>query len=105
MINGNGRKGYNLGLWNCRRALISRDRVASTKLVEVKEFLKKKNLHLLCLVESDLHGEASRQKKQHPLTTKDINDILEIPGYNIILPKSWQIHGQARVLVIARDEL
>ena len=59
---------------------------------------------MLCLAESDLHGEASRQKKQHPLTTKDINDILEIPGYNIILPKSWQIHGQARVLVIARDE-
>ena len=34
-----------------------------------------------------------------------LTDILEIPGYNIILPKSWQIHGQARVLVIARDEL
>ena len=105
MINRNRGKGYNLGLWNCRRGLIGKDKIASTKMVEVKQFLQKKNHHMLCLVESDLHGLTSRQKKLHPLTTKEINQTLEIPGYKIILPKSWQVHGQARVLVIAKEEL
>ena len=56
MINGNGRKGYRIGLWNCRRGLITEEKNASRKLVEVQQFIQKKSLHILCLVESDLHS-------------------------------------------------
>ena len=56
-------------------------------------------------VKAGLHGEASRQRIANPLNTKDIHNILGIPGYKLILPSSWQAHGQARLLVIAREEL
>ena len=105
IINGNGRKGYNIGLWNCRRGLIDREKCASIKMVEVKQFLERKNLHILCLVESDLHSHISRYIRRHPLNNEEIQNILGVPGYKIILPKSWQLHGQARILIFAKEEL
>ena len=77
----------------------------SMKITDVKTFLKKKNLHMLCLVEADLHSSTSRYKRLQPLTTKDIHENLEIPGYRILLPRAWGAHGQARVMVYARNEL
>jgi hypothetical protein len=35
----------------------------------------------------------------------DIEKKLDIPGYKLLLPQSWYAHGQARVLVIAKEEL
>ena len=103
--NGNGRKGYNIGLWNCRRGLLNSDKTSTTKMVEVRQFIESKNLHLLCLVESDLHSQFSRIMKTNPVNTEDINKALRVPGYKILLPKSWNIHGQARVLVFASEDL
>ena len=105
MINGNGRKGYNIGLWNCRRALITADKSSSTKKVEVQQFIEKKNLHVLCVVEADLHSPISRYRTRHPLSTEDIENILGIPGFRIIVPKSWVVLGQAGVMVYAREFL
>ena len=105
IINGNRRTGYNIGLWNCRRGLIEDEKKPSSKMAEVKHFLQNKKLHILCLVEADLHGITSRYKRLNPLTTKDIDDNLGISGYKIFLPKSWQVHGQARIMVIAKEEL
>ena len=28
-----------------------------------------------------------------------------MPGYKILLPKSWQVHGQARIIIFAKEEL
>ena len=68
MINGNGRKGYNIGLWNCRRGLINGEKCSSFKMVEVQQILENINLHMLCLVESDLHSPISRFIRRHPLS-------------------------------------
>ena len=103
--NGNGRKGYNIRLWNCRRGLLNSDKTSTTKMVEVRQFIESKNLHLLCLVESDLHSQFSRILKTNPVNTEDINKVLRVPGYKILLPKSWNIHRQARVLVFASEDL
>ena len=105
IMNGNGRKGYNIGLWNCRRGLLNNDKTSTTKMVEVRQFIESKNLHLLCLVESDLHSQFSRILKTNPVNTEEINKVLRVPGYKILLPKSWHIHGQARVLVFASEDL
>ena len=32
-------------------------------------------------------------------------DKLDIPGYNIYLPATWNNHGQARIIVYAKEEL
>ena len=105
MINGNGRKGLNLGFWNCRKGLITSDKNASYKKDEIMQFIKKKNLHAMCVVESDLHSQNSRIRRRKPLNKDEINRILEIPGFRIILPKSWEVHGQARVLVYVKEDL
>ena len=105
-INGNKQKGYNLGFWNCRRGLTDNTgEQASYKITEVKAFLEKKKLHMLCLAEADLHSVTSRIRRRRPLTTTEIINQLDIPGYKIYLPMSWYKHGQARVLVYAKEEL
>ena len=73
MINGNRRLGYNLAMWNCRRGLICSNKEPSLKMIDVKTFLQQKKLHMLCLVEADLHGNISRYKRQNPLSTNDIH--------------------------------
>ena len=81
IVNGNRRLGYNLGMWNCRRGLITGDKEASFKMVDVKNFIQSKNLHMLCLIEADLHSPISRYKRLNRLLTLDINHKLSIPGY------------------------
>ena len=104
-INGNRRLGYNLSMWNCRRGLINTDKEPTTKMVEVKNVIQSRKLHMLCLVESDLHSAVSRYKRAQPLTTKDIKDKLGIPGYKIFLPETWDKHGQARIIIYTKEEL
>ena len=65
MVHGNGRKGFNIALWNCRRGLLSEDGLPSEKFTEILNFLQSKHPHLFCLVELDLHTKQSRIKKQN----------------------------------------
>ena len=51
--------------------------------------IEEHNLHLLFLVEAGL----------------GILSNLQIEGYRIILPKTWQYHNQARIILFAKDEL
>ena len=105
MINGNRGCSYNIGMWNCRKGLVDGENQATYKMVEVKKFIEKHNLHLLCLVESGLHGPASRIRRRNPITTQGILSNLQIEGYRIILPKTWQYHNQARIILFAKDDL
>ena len=72
-------------------------------MVDVENLMKSKKLHMLCLVESDLHGEVSRYRRAQPLTTKHIHEQLAIPGYKLYLPPSWDKHGQARLIVYPKN--
>ena len=104
MINGNI-GGYNLGVWNCRKGLIDVNFEATYKFEEIKQFILKRRLHMLCVIETDLHSSMSRHKRTVTLTKNDIGNILDIPGYNIYLPLTWKHHGQSRILVYAKEEL
>ena len=92
-------------MWNCRRGLITGDKEASSKMVDIKNFIVSKKLHMLCLVESDLHSEVSRYRRAQPLTTTDIHRALGIPGYKLYMPDTWDKHGQARIIMYAKEEL
>ena len=104
MIHGNI-GGYNLGVWNCRKGLIDVNREPTCKFEEVKEFILKRRLHMLCLIETDLHSSMSRHRRTVTLTGNDISSVLGISGYQIYLPATWKYHGQARILVYAKEEL
>ena len=38
-------------------------------------------------------------------STEQVHKIFQIPGYEIILPASWQLHGTARILVYVHEEI
>ena len=61
------------------------------KVFEIKNIFKEQNPHILGLSECEL-------KKS---TSFDIKS-LKIPGYNLLLPKSWDIAGFARVAVYVK---
>ena len=105
MLNGNRSRSYNIGMWNCRKGLTNSENLPTEKIVDVKEFLESNDLQLLCLIEADLHGATSRVRRVKPLTGKEIEKNLKIENYKIILPQSWQHHGQARVLLYVRDDI
>ena len=105
MVNGNGQSSYNIALWNCRKGLLDADNNASEKMTEVKNFLSDQKLHLLCLVESELHGLQSRVRRRVPVTESQIKSSLAVDGYKIILPQTWYAHGQARIALYVKDDV
>ena len=72
MTNGNGRSSYNIALWNCRKGLLDAENRASEKMTEVMKFMDEQKLHILCLVESEFHGQQSRVRRRQPLTESQI---------------------------------
>ena len=102
---GNKTKGYHVAVWNCARGLILPDCTTSDKLVDIKLYLEKHQLDLFGILECDLHSEASRCHRKSKLTTHDIKQKLSIEGYKLILPQSWLQHGQARIILYAKDSI
>ena len=61
------------------------------KVVEIKKIIKEQNLHIIGLSECEI-------KKGPNFDLKE----LKIPGYNLLLPKSWDSAGFARVAVYVK---
>ena len=94
-----------MGVWNCRRGLLDGSGEASSKLDEMRQFISKKKLHMMCVIEADLHSRMSRVRRKNTITRKEIEIVLCIPGFKIYLPATWKHHGQTRMIVYAREEL
>ena len=94
MLNGNRNRSYNIGMWNCRKGLTDKENLQTEKIPDVKEFLRTNDFQLMCLIEADLHGMNSRVTRVNPITSKKIEENLKVETYKIILPQSWQAHGQ-----------
>ena len=105
MTNGNGRSSYNIALWNCRKGLLDAENRASEKMTEVMKFMEEQKLHILCLVESEFHGQQSRVRRRQPLTESQIKTSLAVVGYKIILPQTWYVHGQARIVMYVKEDV
>ena len=102
---GNRRVGYKIGLWNCRKKLISESDFDTCKLVDIKNFFNKHNPHIFCIVESDIFGFNSDCSRNNKYSTEDVISKLAIEGYKIVLPKSWTHFGQARILVYIKEDV
>ena len=99
IINGNRRSlGYKLAIWNCGGGLLGSDG-PSNKLVEIKEFIENKKPHVLGIIEADLFSPESNNRRTCKLDSSTIRSLLNVPGYSLELPSTWQHHGQARILV------
>ena len=63
------------------------------KMKEVKQLVHKEKPHILGISEAEL------RKRSHSL------DHLKVPGYVLLLPKSWNNYGRARVVVYVKKTL
>ena len=104
MINGNRRNvGYKLAVWNCGRGLIQDG--FSVKLNEIKQFIETRKPHCFGIIESDLYSPNSQVNRTKKYTTDEIREKLNIDGYKIEFPKTWDIHGQARIICYVSDDI
>ena len=103
MLNGNIKSCLKIASWNCRRGLVLSDKTASSKITEIKNCLYSKGIHLFGVIEADIHNTKSRCINKQKLSTEDVRVILDIPGYKLVLPTSWNMHGQARIIMYAKD--
>ena len=63
------------------------------KMAEVKNLIKQEKPHILGISETEL------RKSHHNI------DCLKVPGYDLLLPKSWDMHEKARVVVYIKKSL
>ena len=70
-------------------------RSLANKVFEVKNIVKQTNPHILGLSECEL-----RKTRDQFDETK-----LKVPGYRVLFPKSWSVHGFARVIVYVKTTL
>ena len=94
MINGNGKNNYRLATWNCRKGLINSEKLPTSKVVEIKNFLYEMNVSLLCVTETDIFG-LNYISDRIKLSQDEVVDALQINRYKILLPRSWYVHGVA----------
>ena len=101
--NGNRRNlGYRYFSWNCDRGLLSKN-----KIEDIRVFASKHSPHLIAISEVDLRKNEQNvnDRSTNAFSTEQVHDIFKIQGYNIILPSSWDIHGKARIMVFASEEV
>ena len=64
-----------------------------------------KKLDICGIIEADLHSATSRTFRRQPLQTPSLLENLEIPGFTILLPRTWDLHGQAKLVLFVRQGL
>ena len=99
------RLGYKLAFWNCRKGLIDNLTHDTDKAVDIRRFIDKHKPHIFGIIETNLHSINSRVHRRTPVTKEVIEEKLNIEGYNIELPDTWDHYGQARVLAYVSKDL
>ena len=94
-----------MSFWNCRKKLISDTQNDTNKLVDKKAFIDKHKPHVLGVIESDLHSVTSNSNRSRKFTTTEVHEKLNIQGYNLVLPDTWEEHGQARIVAYISEEV
>ena len=77
--------------------MIGEDNFATDKITDVKDYLTRNKLHALAICEADL--SARKWSK------RELESILYIPYYKLILPSSWKHHHQARIIAFVREDI
>ena len=84
-LHGNGKRGI-LNIHVNIRSLFN-------KMSEVKNLIQKEKPHILGISEAEL------RKSHH------CENSLKVPGYDLLFPKSWSLHGYVRVVLYVKSTL
>ena len=93
------------GYWNCGKGLLDSNNFSTAKLAEIEHFISDNNLDILIVAEAGLHGRKSRIIRSYPVTSTIIRTALRIPGFQILLPESWELHETARLIMYVSDNI
>ena len=105
IINGNRRTiGYKFAVWNCERGLLG-GKGPTSKLQDIKLFIQKKKPHVFGIIESDIYSPKSTNRRINRFTTAEVKSYLNIDGYTLELPDTWDTHGQARLLAYVSNDI
>ena len=101
-LSGNKKVGYKYLAWNCDRGFLS-----ERKIDDLKVAINRHKPHLVGVSEIDLHRNENNLDHfaTNYLSTEQLNEKLQIQGYKIFLPKSWETLGKARIIVYAKDDM
>ena len=102
-LQGNKRNlGYKYLSWNCARGFLS-----NRKIDDLKVTINRHKPQLVGVSEVDFHRNEnnSNQEATNNLSTEQLFEKLNIPGYNLFLPKSWDTLNTARIIVYAKGDL
>ena len=94
--------GYKYLSWNCGRGFLSEQ-----KIDDLKHTINRHKPQLIGVSEIDLHRNDNNNdvSATNHLTSEQLYEKLKIQDYNLILPRSWETLGVARVAVYVRDDL
>ena len=101
--NGNKRNmGYKYLSWNCGRGFISEN-----KLEDLKMFIGRHEPHAIGVSEVDLKRNENNQDEAatNNFSTNQLYEKLSIDNYKIVLPKSWDTLGSARLVVYVHEDI
>ena len=102
-LNGNRRNpGYKYFAWNCDRGYLKEN-----KLEDVKNYASRHKPNLMSISEVNLKRNENNQNENslNEFSTEQLMKTFQIPGYDIILPESWNVFSKARILVYVNSEL
>ena len=103
-VNGNNKK-ILMGSYNLAKGLLDGENNGTYKLVEIKNKILEKKADIFGIIETNLHGPNSRVMRSNPIDKTDAINELDIPGYDVIFPATWEWHDQARLLVFIKSSI
>ena len=103
LTNGNKNKqGYKYFAWNCDKGFISENKIEDLKIYALKN-----TPHIMSVTEINISKNENNTNEDSKtiFSTEQVHKVFQIPGYEIILPVSWQLYGVARILVYVHEEI
>ena len=96
---------HKIAVWNCRRGLIGTHIDAKIKRDSISEYLRSHNLLAMGIIEADIHSSKSSIKRRNPVDPDEVNSAINIQGYRTIVPATLKEHGQARLIVLVKENV
>ena len=97
--------GLKIAAWNCGRGLMSRNSNISDKMTDIKLFIQKHQPSIFGIIESDIHGLNTPSARVTTFTKEDILQQLSVSGYTVFLPDTWDSFNQARLIILAKQDV
>ena len=71
----------------------------TNKMEEIKEYIKKKKLHYMILIETNIHGKKYQKIANQKYTKKEAEDAMTIEGFTIELSDAWEKYEVSRIVM------